>query len=351
MKNESSLARVQIPLVHVHDRALDDFLAEHLTEARAVLRAAQGVAGIASRVASRLLMPLADRSSREWLARTHTPYMGEIHECAKMVGLPGVYALNAAYEWACTTGAFATGSDVTLLRVLDWGFPELGKRVMVLRQPGQAGDFYNITWPGFSGSVNGLAPGRFAAAINIAPMRKHGLTLIGDWIKNQLTAQPIGMPPAHLLRIALSQCDSYTNAKELLSEFPVCAPVIYTLTGVTAGEGCIIERTENAARVRELGDNARVTTANHFLTELEGLRYRYRPRGVDSHGRHTQSCGIAPENVARATDFEWLSPPIVNWETRLALIANAATGRLLVQGFEGDERVTEVFDLHSTKTA
>jgi hypothetical protein len=344
---EVTSQKVTIPLIDMRGKSLNDFVSAHENEARSVLMAARNVFGFASRAAAFFLMPLADRCSRRWLERTDSPYLAEIDHCAQVVGMSGAHALNAAYEWACTTGAFATGDDVTLLRVLDWGFPELGSRVVVLRADSPAGEYFNMTWPGFTGSVNGLAPGRFAAAINIAPMRKHGLTMLGDWVRNQqIVRQPGGVPPAHLLRFAFENAKDFAAAKLLLAEAPVCAPVIYTLAGTKPGEGCIIERIEKDAFVRELGDNRSVTTSNHFHTAaLVQQRHGWRPRGVDSHGRYAQSCTIIPEQLAAARDFEWLAPPMLNWETRLAIIANAKTGRLLVQGFEGDDRVTEVFQM------
>ena len=71
--------------------------------------------------------------------RTHNPYLAEIDAMAEILGISGTHALNLSYEWGCTSGAFATGDSVTLLRLLDWPFPELGKHVMVIHQDGTAG--------------------------------------------------------------------------------------------------------------------------------------------------------------------------------------------------------------------
>ena len=46
-----------------------------------------------------------------------------------------------------------------------------------------------------------------------------------------------------------------------------------------------------------------------------------------------------------AADFSWLAPPILNQTTRVAMIANAAQGSLMVQGFEADGPATAVFTL------
>ena len=37
---------------------------------------------------------------------------------------------------------------------------------------GAAGEFINVSWPGYAGTLTASAPGRFAAAINQAPLRR-----------------------------------------------------------------------------------------------------------------------------------------------------------------------------------
>ena len=34
----------------------------------------------------------------------------------------------------------------------------------------RGGDFFSVTWPGYVGALTAMAPGRFAASINQAPM-------------------------------------------------------------------------------------------------------------------------------------------------------------------------------------
>ena len=38
--------------------------------------------------------------------------------------------------------------------------------------------------------------------------------------------------------------------------------------------------------------------------------------------------------MAQAVELEWVQAPILNKDTRLAAVANAATGQLVAQGFE-----------------
>ena len=84
----------------------------------------------------------------------------------------GIWFLNGSYQWGCTSCARddAEHGAPWLARTLDWPFPGLGRHVEVVQMAGAAGDFYSIAWPGFVGVLTGMAPGRFSAAINQAPM-------------------------------------------------------------------------------------------------------------------------------------------------------------------------------------
>ena len=52
--------------------------------------------------------------------------------------------------------------------------------------------------------------------------------------------------------------------------------------------------------------------------------------------------GYTHSHVSR---FAWLTFPVLNEDTRLAMSANPRAGELQVQGFEADEAATEIFDL------
>src|SRR5262249_24758334 len=147
--------------------------------------AAEDTFGIASRLAARAVVGPADRVSRDWLVRQQNPYLAEIDEVAALLGIRGVHALNVCFEWGCTRGIWPSPEGPVLRRVLDWPFPKLGQSLVVLQQPRAAKTFLNIGWPGMTGEVQAVAPGRFAAALHQAPMRRHGLGFVGDWLKNR----------------------------------------------------------------------------------------------------------------------------------------------------------------------
>jgi hypothetical protein len=227
------------------------------------------------------------------------------------------------------------------MRVLDWMFPKLGEHIIVAHQDGSAGDFYNVTWPGVSGMFHGMAPRRFAASLNQAPMQRHRLTYIGDWVKNrQQVFKATGLPPAHLLRKVFEETQDYAEAKEWLSKIPVALPVIYILAGMRQGEGCVIERTEDDYAIRTM-ENDRVCASNQFETRLNVIGHGWRPRPINSAGRLHQARTIPLATID--DQFSWFKPPIANSHTRLALKACAATRKLSVFGTNGEEKVTEIF--------
>ena len=288
------------------------------------------------------LVSLLDRRSERWARRVRGPYLTEM-EAAAALDLPqGVWFMNHSYEWGCTTsaGRDPAGPGVRLLRTLDWPFNGLGRQLVVAEQRAKAGVFFNITWPGYLGVVSAMAPGRFSVAINQPPVRRHGPTWLPrpwfvDWlISRRAVFGGTRMPPDHLLRQVCEECESFAEAKARLCKVPIAVPVFFTLAGTQDGEACVIERLEDRAFVHQ--DPA--VTANHWLSP----QLRGRPRGLNSHGRHqrmTAHCG----RVARG--FDWLDGDILNKDTRLALVANAASGELLLRGFERDGAATEVFDL------
>ena len=271
-------------------------------------------------------MRIGDRLSERWLRRSANPYRDEIAAVAARVDLPGAYFLNLSHEWACTTGVAPDPErrGNRMLRTLDWTLPGLGRNLIVTHQAGPAGPFYSVTWPGFAGVATGLAPGRFSAAFNQAPMRRRGLPLTLDWSLNRISFwRSDALPPAHLLRQVFEMCETFAEAKARLVESPLCLPTIFVLSGTCAGEGCVVERLEDEAIVHD----SPVCVANHWLNR----RFRGDDRGTDSHARHAWM-GDLHGRVPAGPD--WLIPPIINETTRLAAIANAACGTLWVQGYE-----------------
>jgi len=318
-----------IPIVDLDGRPPGALVDSHGDRADSLIRAA-------GKLLPGPLLSVLDPLSRRWALKSGNPYIGEISELSGKLGT-GAWFMNFCFEWGCTTGVASDPSNrgMRMLRTLDWPFHGIGENVVVARQSGAAGSFLNITWPGFVGVITAMAPGRFALAINQAPLVRRGyLPLPLDWLVNRIRVfRSRHLPPAHLARRVMESCRTYDEAKEMLERTPLALPAFFTLAGTGGNEGCVIERTENRAWTHA----APAAVANHWLTP--GLLGR--PRGVDSRRRHRLMNGLSR---LPAREFDWMLHPIHNNETRLSVVANATTGKLLVQGWEADGAATEMLD-------
>jgi len=238
----------------------------------------------------------------------------------------------------CSTAGIAEAPDgqgMRMIRTLDWPLDRLGRNVVVSRQSGGAGVWFNVTWPGFVGATTALAPGRFAGALNQAPSARHGVALVGDWAARRWNRWRNGrVPPGLLLHQVFDECTSFEEAVRVLTETPISLPAIYTLAGAAPSRGVVIERQETTAQVHQ----APVCVTNHWLTE--GLTGR--PRSVHSRDRLDILRG---RMAASADGIAWLAAPILDDATRLVVTANAATGQLTVQEYEDGAPVTSVLRL------
>lgn len=329
-----------LPLIPLETGNPVTLLQRHPEKARALAAAAANTLGLASRLAFAALARRTDQLSRDWLVRQDNPYLEEIDAMAGILRIPGVHALNVCFEWGCTSGIWPSADGPVLRRAMDWPFPLLGETMVVLRQQGPAGEFFAITWPGIAGLFQGWAPGRFAIAINQAPMRRHNATLLGDWLINRIAVKKsTALPPAHLLRQVFERAPDYDTAKEILCATELAVPAIFALAG--RDTGCIIERSEHGCGVREL-TNTSVCVTNHFESALNKEGKGWRPRPIDSAGRLACANGLCDTHFA--AEFGWFVPPIANANTRLAFNASAR-GPLTLMGTYGAKPVTEIFRL------
>jgi hypothetical protein len=289
-----------------------------------------------------LFVPALDAIGRYWLARSRSPYVPEIAQIAAALDFPGVWFLNNAYNWGCTALAREEEGVPWLVRTLDWPFPGLGRHVEVARMRGPAGEFFSATWPGYAGVLTAMAPGRFAGAVNQAPLSRrtrHPWLRPYDICANALKTWTLRfMPPDQLLRIAFETCASFAEARHLLETEPVARPVIYTLAGCRPGERCVIERTEqdfatheretcaaNDWLVRRPNWEARITSKHLFTRTADEAAQRSRARS-DTLINYTGS--LAHDG------FGWVVAPLLNPFTRIAAAMCPARGVMRVAGYE-----------------
>jgi hypothetical protein len=292
----------------------------------------------ASRRYPKSLLSGLDGISRAWLARWNNAHLPEIDEIARILGRPGAYFFSVNYEWACTCRAAPSpdGRSARLIRVLDWQAPGLGANLICAKVTGApAGPFALMTWPGYTGVLQVMAPGRFSAALNQAPMHKTTGMFYVDWAANRRRVWQMPYPtPAHLLRKVAEEASDFAEARRMLIEEPISTPAIFTLAGVAATETAVIERTEREARAR---DGAHVA-ANHWET----AEWRGHARGDNSGER---ACIMRGIEASLDPAFDWLKPPILNDKTRLAMVADAKQARLVARGYEKTGPATDALDM------
>jgi hypothetical protein len=232
---------------------------------------------------------------------------------------------------------------------LDWPFPGLGRHLEIARMSGAAGEYYSATWPGFVGVLTAMAPGRFAAAINQAPLwrrTRHPYLRLYDVAANAIATWSLRhIPPDQLLRQAMEQCATFAQARALLESTPIARPVIYTLAGCAPGERCVIERTEEGSSTRTEHTGA----ANDWLEPVEPWEARVGGDllfNCDYLGARANSCNrrealAAWNGQAGQGNFAWVVPPVLNPFTRIAAEMCAAQGIMRLVGYEQVAGVAE----------
>jgi hypothetical protein len=313
-----------IPIIEAGADWAVETLTREKPRALALLASASGTMPVSA-------IRIADAVSRRWLARHDAAMLPELDRIAAIVGRPGGYYLNVSYEWGCScaTGAGPDGAPM-LLRVLDWPDHGLGRHVIAVRVASALGGWVSMTWPGYAGVLQGVAPGRFAAALNQAPLDGPTGIYAFDWLASraQVWRRP-HVTASHLLRSVFETAPDYATARLLLRDTPIAAGAIYSLAGVAPGESCVIERRPETAAIIE----GPAAAAN--LWQSPG--WRGMARGQDNAARLSAMKAVAP---SLDPEFGWLSRPVLNDRTRLVFVASAASGAFVAQGYEADGPAT-----------
>ena len=311
------------------------------------------------------LLPVLDAVTRRWLMRSQSPYVGEIAAISALLGFSGIWFLNGSYQWGCTALAREEEGLPWLARTLDWPFPGLGRHVEVAWKAGPAGDFYSATWPGYVGALSAMAPGRFAACVNQAPLYRrtqHPWLRPYDFAANALRTWGIRhIPPDQLLQQVFETCKDFAAARRSLETIPIARPVIYTLIGGAAGERCVIERTEEGFATREdetAAANDWLRAAPHWEGRMRAdliLSCSYQEAGDNSRKRRET---LADFSGSLAHDcFAWICEPVLNPYTRIAVEMCPARGIMRVVGYdvvpgcELPQQVTQVREIAGEKAA
>jgi hypothetical protein len=328
-----------IPVIDLREAGPPQHARQRATEARALRDACLAFFPRPALAA----LPALDWTARRWLERARSPYLAEIAAIAEALNFSGVWMLNASYQWGCTSLVREQNGVPWLVRTLDWPFHGLGLHAEVMHMRGRSGDFYNVGWPGYVGVLTAMAPMRFAACLNQAPMRRrtaHRWLRPYDFVLNWLAGWNCTgrMPPDQLLRQVFEICDDYRDARRMLETVPIARPAIFTLGGSAAGECCVIERTETEFVTRE----AETSAANDWLPERPRWEGRIGTRrflsssfaDAASYSRARREALAHWLGSPAEASFDWVCAPVLNPYTRLAIALCPASGILRVVGYE-----------------
>jgi hypothetical protein len=212
-----------------------------------------------------------------------------------------------------------------------------------LRATAPAGEYFSVTWPGYASVLTAMAPRRFAACLNQAPMwrwTRHPWLRLYDFAANALHtwAKIRHMPPDQLLRQVFETCETYLSAKSVLEETPVARPVIYVLVGCAPGERCVIERTETGFVTRE----EKTSAANDWIPNRPRWEARmpanrfltFSPEDAAARCRDRHDALASWGGLLSRSGFDWVKPPVLNPYTRLAVTMSPARAILRVAGYE-----------------
>lgn len=192
-------------------------------------------------------------------------YLEEIEAIAAMAKIDplDLFLVNAYYDvfkhaMGCTAFALDTDEGPLHARNLDWHSEARALERHTIRVRYREGSrllFESVTWPGFVGTLSGVAPGRFAVTLNAV-----------------LSEDPaeVATPIAFVLRDLLIRA-SYDEAVRELSARTLSCDCLLLVSGTESKEMVVIERSPRRSAIRGPEDGVLVVT-NDYKQLDDGAR-------------------------------------------------------------------------------
>lgn len=158
------------------------------------------------------------------------------------------------FYFGCTAFAIHNGETMLHARNLDWHTDNdiLSKHTCIFdfQKDGET-IFETVGWPGFIGALSGTKPGSFSITLNAV--------LSQD-------SPEIAYPVSFLLRDVLAEAGNYNEAKTTLEQTTIASDCLLLLSGISADEAVVIERTPKRSASRK-GDDILVVTNDYKVLE------------------------------------------------------------------------------------
>jgi len=263
-------------------------------------------------------LKLADWYYARKMRNGNIPFSSEIEGVASVAdGIAGPIALNFSYDVACSTGIYLTKEGhPSVIRTLDWGL-KMAPSTIALTRKGKGGNWIDITYPGFAGSVTALGP-HFTAAINRAPLPQRSSDIQDSTVPNYKpplrdrtrsflrTIWSDDISPVHLLRQTFEECTTFDGAIHKIATTKTNGPVIIPIAGKASDEAAIIYKDidycaigtfsegfdrlnalfKGSVQIRIIQEEC-LTSTNHW-PEGYGLPPAHQRRNMNSEGRKTR---------------------------------------------------------------
>ncbi|NSX53445.1 C45 family autoproteolytic acyltransferase/hydolase [Parasulfitobacter algicola] len=221
---------------------------------------------------------------------------------------------NAYYDvvktvLGCTTFAIDTDDGPLHGRNLDWWTDNriLNDGSGIYRYKGaDAGEFISIGWPGYTGVISGMAPGRFSITMNAV-----------------LSSDPVQIktPIPLQIRHVFERSKTFDEAVATLTDTALSCDALLLVTGTKRGEMVVIERTPNRSAVRHAEDGKIHATNNYIALDanVEGLQNEIQLTSCARYDRMGELLRNPPASVEDCMTY--LSEPGVQMEITVQQMA------------------------------
>lgn len=170
---------------------------------------------------------------------------------ADQILIANLYYDIVKFAFACTAFSFEKDGSIWHARNLDWWTENdvLKKytKIFTFTKGGQT-VFQSIGWVGFVGVLSGIKPHRFSITLN---------AIVSD--EPPMMAKPVSF----LLREVLEGDYHFQQAQNMLEQTTIVCDCLLLLSGTTAGQMLVIERTPQSSKTRQAANGFIIVTNDY----------------------------------------------------------------------------------------